>query len=91
MPPPAKRPRRIGIVGAGVMGITSALFLLRRNVEVIIFEATDHIGGVWVDGANKDSCLQIGGDHYRPRWPEIDRIPGRLKQALVDVSRGFVV
>ncbi len=26
-----------------------------------------------------------------PRWPEIDRIPGRLKEALVDGWRGFVV
>lgn len=63
-----ERRRRIGIVGAGVMGITSALYLLRRNVDVVVFEASSRVGGVWVDHANQDSCLQIGGDHYRLDW-----------------------
>ena len=29
--------------------------------------------------------------NHGPRWPQIDRIPVRLKQSLEDLSRGFVV
>ena len=29
--------------------------------------------------------------NHGPRWPQIDRIPVRLKQSLEDARRGFVV
>ena len=50
-------------------------------------------------GKRRSSKESVRGNHaeggrsvnHGPRWQEIDRIPGRLKQSLGDVWRGFVV
>ncbi len=42
---PADRPKKIGIVGAGVAGIACALEAARRGHDVTLFDGADHIGG----------------------------------------------
>lgn len=55
---------RIAIVGAGIMGVTAAIFLRWLGVHVEIFEKTNTIGGVWRHHANRDSCLQIDAKYF---------------------------
>lgn len=38
---------RIAVVGAGPGGLSSCYFLQRHGMEPVVFEAVDHIGGVW--------------------------------------------
>ena len=37
---------KVGIVGAGIMGISLGYFLTQKGVEVEIFESTGDIGGL---------------------------------------------
>ena len=42
--------RTVGIVGAGVAGISTAKILMGDGYECTIFERRDELGGVWADG-----------------------------------------
>lgn len=45
--PPAKH-QRVAVVGAGLSGLTAAVDLARKGYRVVVFEATDKIGGrIW--------------------------------------------
>lgn len=37
---------RVAVIGAGPAGITAAFELARHGVEVVVYEATDHVGGM---------------------------------------------
>lgn len=39
-------PMRVGIVGAGFVGLTTAYRLVQQGVEVVVFEAEDKVGGL---------------------------------------------
>jgi dimethylaniline monooxygenase (N-oxide forming) len=65
------RPRRIAIIGSGVSGIASARVLKRFGHEVIVYERSDRIGGVWAI-AYPAVRLQNIAEHYRLSdfpWP----------------------
>ena len=36
---------RVAVVGAGLAGLTAAIFLERNGVEVCVYEASDRVGG----------------------------------------------
>ncbi|KAH7925801.1 FAD/NAD(P)-binding domain-containing protein [Leucogyrophana mollusca] len=66
-PPPneTKRPyARIAVIGAGLTGVSSAAHAIAHGFEVIIYEATDHPGGIW-SRENKTSGLQLNSLLYR--------------------------
>lgn len=46
--PASATPQKIAVVGAGPAGVVSAKCLLERGHEVVLFEATDHVGGTLV-------------------------------------------
>jgi len=39
--------KTVGVVGAGVSGIASAVHLRKAGIEVTVFERNAHVGGVW--------------------------------------------
>jgi NADPH-dependent 2,4-dienoyl-CoA reductase/sulfur reductase-like enzyme len=39
--------KHVAIIGAGISGVVSAAHLLRRNVQVTVFERNSAVGGVW--------------------------------------------
>ena len=43
----ASRKRRVCIIGAGVSGIAAARVCLSRGYEVVIYEKSEKIGGIW--------------------------------------------
>jgi cation diffusion facilitator CzcD-associated flavoprotein CzcO len=55
---------RVAIVGCGVSGIAAAKVLKRLGHEVVLFERSSEIGGVWAV-AYPNVRLQNIGDHYR--------------------------
>jgi dimethylaniline monooxygenase (N-oxide forming) len=55
---------RVAVVGCGVSGIASAKVLKRLGHDVVLFERSDKIGGVWAV-AYPNVRLQNIADHYR--------------------------
>lgn len=54
----SQKPMRIAVIGAGVAGLSAARDLLRAGHEVVLFEASDHTGG-----------LAAGFSDERWEWP----------------------
>lgn len=53
---------RVAVIGAGVAGLCSTHFLKKEfpDAEVVIFEATDNVGGTWnYSDATKDDEFNI--------------------------------
>lgn len=55
---------RVAIIGAGITGISSAAHFLSNRFEVVIFEQSDSIGGIW-SRVNSTSSLQLDSFMYR--------------------------
>jgi hypothetical protein len=41
------RPKRVGVIGAGVSGVTTAKYLLSSGLDVVVFERSKTAGGNW--------------------------------------------
>ena len=39
--------KTVGVIGAGVSGIASAIHLRKAGLDVTVFERSQHVGGVW--------------------------------------------
>jgi dimethylaniline monooxygenase (N-oxide forming) len=61
--------KRVAVIGGGVAGLQTARALSRRGKEVVIFEKSDNVGGVWK--ANYDAFgLQVPKELYEfPEFP----------------------
>ncbi|KDQ63491.1 hypothetical protein JAAARDRAFT_202926 [Jaapia argillacea MUCL 33604] len=55
---------RIAVIGAGLTGISSAAHAIAHGFEVVIYERTDRVGGIWAH-VNKTSGLQLNSLIYR--------------------------
>jgi monoamine oxidase len=85
----ASRTPRIGIVGAGISGLTAALTLQDRGLPCSIYEASDRIGGrmhsdteFWQQGQVSEWCGEfIDTDHMLIR-----NLAARFGLTLVDVN-----
>lgn len=39
--------KTVGVIGAGVSGVASAVHLRKAGLQVTVFERNSHVGGVW--------------------------------------------
>jgi len=61
--------KKVAIIGAGVAGLQLAERLSQTDVAATIFEATDHVGGVWASNY-ADFGLQVPKELYEfPAFP----------------------
>lgn len=83
---------RIAVIGSGISGIAAARVLMRRGHEVVVFERSGAIGGVWAL-AYPEVRLQNVAEHYRltdfpwPFTPELHPTGEQIRrylQAAVD-------
>jgi protoporphyrinogen oxidase len=63
--PDASRRKRAIIIGAGPAGLTAAYELLTRSdVDVVVLEATDMVGGISQTVAHRGNRMDIGGHRF---------------------------
>lgn len=48
---------KVAIIGAGASGLASARRAIEYNVDIVVFEETDHVGGIWKYCENIASSL----------------------------------
>ena len=86
--------KKVGIIGAGVAGLSTAKLLIQQGLECVVFERGDTLGGVWADGY-ANFGVQVQQELYEfPDWPlpkdvpnfaprpGDSAIPGRLRPTL---------
>ena len=61
------------IIGAGPAGLTAALELVRRDRPVIVFEASDQIGGISRTEQRNGWRFDIGGHRFFTKVPEVEK------------------
>ena len=65
---------RVAVVGAGLAGLTSAIYLQRNGADVTVFESSDRVGGRvtsdLIDGFICDRGFQV----INPSYSEIRRL-----------------
>ncbi|EPS96966.1 FAD/NAD-binding domain-containing protein [Fomitopsis schrenkii] len=65
VPPEHFKPRgRIAVIGAGLTGVSSAAHAIAHGFEVVIYEQSDSVGGIWAH-VNATSGLQLNSLLYR--------------------------
>lgn len=65
--------KSVGVIGAGISGVSAAAHLLRHGFEVVVFERSDVAGGVWHYDPRRDKD---------PEYPS-DSAPGSPSSATV--------
>ena len=61
--------KTVGIIGAGVSGISTAKMLLSEGFDCTVFERSGELGGVWADGYSNFG-VQVQRELYEfPDWP----------------------
>lgn len=61
--------KRVGIIGTGVAGLSTAKTLLANGLDCVLFERSDRVGGVWADGYSNFG-VQAPKELYEfPDWP----------------------
>ena len=87
-------PLNVGIIGAGVAGLSAARLLLAQGRDCTLFERSDRLGGVWAAGYSNFGA-QVQRELYEfPDYPlpddATDFTPGPvLQKYLEDFARHF--
>lgn len=88
--------KTVGIIGAGVAGLSTAKVLLCEGIDCTLFERNAILGGVWADGYSNFG-VQVQKELYEfPDWPlpenTPDFTPGPLfRKYLEDYANHFGV
>jgi len=64
----AKRKKRVVVAGAGIAGMTAALYLLDAGLDVTILEATDHVGGKFGAIPGRAGAVHEHAYHFLGDW-----------------------
>ena len=88
--------KTVGIIGAGVAGVSTAKMLLGEGFECAVFDRNAEVGGVWSDGYSNFG-VQAQKELYEfPDWPLPPETPNFtpgavFQQYLVDYCDHFGV
>lgn len=88
--------KKVGIVGAGVAGLSTAKLLLAEGLRCTVFERSSVFGGVWSMGYS-NFRVQVQKELYEfPDWPLPEDVPNftpgrRVQRYLEDYARHFGV
>ena len=85
---PAKKAKKIAVIGGGIGGMESALVCAKRGHNVTIYEKADHLGGVFVAAAapsfkEKDRDLLVWYQRELTKYPNIEV---KLNTAVTDIE-----
>ena len=74
---PAKKAKKIAIIGGGIGGMESALVCAKRGHQVTLFEKSDRLGGVFIAAAapsfkEKDKALIKWYERELTKYPNIE-------------------
>lgn len=68
----------VAVVGGGITGLSCAWFLKERGHEVVVYEASDRLGGKLITGSIAGVPVEMGADSFLPR----DELPLDLCRAV---------
>ena len=62
------------VIGAGPAGLTAAYELLKQSddIEVIVFEESEHMGGIAKTVSYKGNRMDMGGHRFFSKVPEVN-------------------
>jgi 2-enoate reductase len=85
---PAKKKKKVAVIGGGIGGMESALVLAKRGHSVTLYEKSDKLGGVFIAAAapefkEKDKALIAWYVREISKYPEIEL---KLNTEVTDVS-----
>ncbi|KAK0723979.1 hypothetical protein B0T21DRAFT_403869 [Apiosordaria backusii] len=91
------RPLRVIVVGAGFSGILAAIRIPERlrNVELVVYEKADGVGGVWHANRYPGVACDIPSYSYQytfapnPNWSALYAPGSEIRQYLEDVATRF--
>ncbi|KAI0340979.1 FAD/NAD(P)-binding domain-containing protein [Trametopsis cervina] len=86
---------RIAVVGGGLTGVSSAAHAAAHGFDVVIYEKSDRVGGIWAS-VNKTSGLQLNSLLYRFHpsivwkrgFPQRDEILSEIRRIHNEYSLG---
>ncbi|MDQ3962738.1 MAG: protoporphyrinogen oxidase [Actinomycetota bacterium] len=68
----------VAVVGGGITGLSCAWFLKERGHDVVVYEASDRLGGKLLTGSIGGVAVELGADSFLPR----DELPLDLCRAV---------
>ncbi|KAL2199534.1 hypothetical protein P885DRAFT_30388 [Corynascus similis CBS 632.67] len=91
------RPLRVVVVGAGFSGILAAIRIPERlrNVELVVYEKNEGVGGVWWLNKYPGVACDIPSHSYQysfapnPNWSNLYAPGSEIQQYLQDVAERF--
>ncbi|MGH8594954.1 MAG: NAD(P)-binding protein [Gammaproteobacteria bacterium] len=67
--------KRVGIIGAGVAGLSTTKLLLAQGLDCTVFDRSSVLGGVWAVGYSNFG-VQVQRELYEfPDWPLPEDVP----------------
>lgn len=79
------------VVGAGLAGLSAARELVAHNVDVVVLESSDRVGGRVATDAVDGRLLDRGFQLYNPAYPEGARVFDPVALDLRAFARGVTV
>ncbi|MEO7804076.1 MAG: protoporphyrinogen oxidase, partial [Actinomycetota bacterium] len=62
-------PKQVAVIGAGITGLSAAYYLHRKGQSVVVYEASDRLGGKICTGEFAGSTFEHGADAFLTRVP----------------------
>jgi monoamine oxidase len=83
--------KHIGIIGAGFVGLTTALELHDRDYKVTVLEARQRVGGrVWSTRLSNGEITELGGEWINGKDKQVLGMIDRLKLSKTGVGVNFL-